>query len=360
MEKSVESLLEIVKYGLGNVNECHIPDQTNWGEVLNLTSMHGVAAIALDGIQRCIDENIPINIALQTKLEWIGITAQQDSEYKRQEKVIASLAKFYQQHDIRMMVLKGWGLSLNYPIPSHRPCSDLDIYQFGDQKKADKLVEKELGINVDNGHHHHTVFVYQGVTVENHYDFLNVYSHRSSQVIETILKDICGVEKEVTTIQGQDVYNPSADFNALFVLRHMASEFAATGMNLRQILDWGLFVKNYHTAVHWSSFLSVVKNQNMHYFLDAINYICYTYLGFKKDIFMGCGNEEYGERVLADLFNPLNSQPKERGFLRYVWQRGQNWWRNRWRHKIVYSDNLLSTLAYQIIAHLMKPATLYH
>lgn len=148
------TLLGIIRYGLGNPCEPSIPNGINWRDILNLASMHGVAAIALDGIQRCIDENAPINIDLQTKLEWIGITTQQELEYKRQEKVIASLAKFYQQHDIRMMVLKGWGLSLNYPIPSHRPCSDLDIYQFGDQKKADKLVKKELGLDVDNGHHH--------------------------------------------------------------------------------------------------------------------------------------------------------------------------------------------------------------
>jgi len=98
----------------------------------------------------------------------------------------------------------------------------------------------------------------------------------------------------------------------------------------------------------------------MHHFLDAVNYICYFYLGFEKSLFKGLGSSYYGEKVYADLFNPLNSQPKERGFLKYVWQREQNWWHNRWRHEIVYSDSLLSTLVYQIIAHLMKPATLYH
>lgn len=359
MEKSVESLLEIVKYGLGNVSECHVPDHINWGEVLNLASMHGVAAIALDGIQRCMDESVPINIDLQTKLEWIGVTTQQEAEYKRQEKVIASLAQFYQQHDIRMMVLKGWGLSLNYPIPSHRPCSDLDIYQFGDQKKADEIIKKELGLDVDNGHHHHTVFIYHGVTVENHYDFLNVYSHRSTKKIEKRLKDICNVEKKVTIIQGQDVYIPSADFNALFVLRHMAVEFAATGMVLRQVLDWGLFVKKYHSEVNWDSLLPFVKELNMHHFLDAVNYVCYSNLGFEKNLFKGFGSSYYGETVYADLFNPENFMPKEIGFVKYVWQSGQNWWRNRWRHKIVYSDSLFSTLVYQLIAHLIKPETLY-
>lgn len=61
-----------------------------------------------------------------------------------------------------MMVLKGYGLSKNYPVPNHRPCGDMDIYLFGDQEKADKLIAEELGIKIDNSHHHHTVFQFQG------------------------------------------------------------------------------------------------------------------------------------------------------------------------------------------------------
>ena len=360
MEKSVESLLKIVKYGLGNVNECHVPDHTNWDEVLNLASKHGVAAIALDGIQRCIDENIPINIDLQTKLERIGITTQQESEYKRQEKVIASLVKFYQQYGIRMMVLKGWGLSQNYPNPSHRPCSDLDIYLFGDQEKADKLIEHELGIKVDHSHHHHTVFVYKGLIVENHYNFLNVYSHRSTRKIEKRLKELVMIGTKDIQIANQTVILPSVDFNALFVLRHMAVEFAATGMVMRQVLDWGLFVKKYHSEINWDSLLPFVKELNMHHFLDEVNYVCYFYLGFEKNLFKGFGSTYYGEIVYADLFNPKNFMPKEIGFVKYVWQRRHNWWHNRWRHKIVYSDSVFSTLVCQLIAHIMKPKTLYH
>lgn len=360
MTSTEATLLEIIRYGLGFTSDTSIQNGINWNDVLKIASMHGVAAIALDGIQRCIDKKISINIDLQTKLEWIGITTQQESEYKRQENVIASLAKFYQHHDIRMMVLKGWGLSLNYPIPSHRPCSDLDIYQFGDQKKADKLINKEFGLDIDNGHHHHTVFVYQGVTVENHYDFMNVYSHRSTRKVENLLKSMAQEADPVKTKDGTEIWLPSPDFNALFVLRHMAVEFAANGMILRQVLDWGLFINKYHQEIDWDRTLHIIREINMHKYLDAVNYICYTYLGFNRDLFVGFGEENFGERVFSDLFNPDNFKQKENGFLKYIWNRCQNWWQNRWRHKIVYTDSLPSTIVYQLFAHLMKPATFYN
>lgn len=353
-------LCVLVQLGLWNTADCNpIPD-TNWDAVSKLAFQHGVGAIVFDGIQYCYDKKIPIDMGTQTKLEWIGSVHQLEVEYQKQLDTIASLAKFYQKHGIRMMVLKGYGLSLNYPKPNHRPCSDLDIYLFGEQKRADRLVEEEMGIKVDNSHHHHTVFVYQGLTVENHYDFLNVYSHRSTRMIEEYLKEVSRSEYRSIKIGGAEIYLPSTNFDALFVLRHMAVEFAATGMNLRQVIDWGLFMKNYHSVVRWNEFLPMVKDANMHHFLDAINYICYTYLGFDRKIFQGFGDDSYGEQVFADLFNPENALPKQKGFIKYIASRLQNWWRNRWRHRIVYSDSLCSTFMYQTYAHLMKPATLYH
>lgn len=225
---------------------------------MTLAALHGVDAIAFDGIQRCHSNHILIDIDIDAKLEWIGNTHLQEVTCHSQEETISSLARFYQKHGIRMMVLKGWGLSLNYPIPSHRPCSDLDIYLFGEQKKGDQLFERELGIKVDNEHHHHSVFIYHGLMVENHYDFMNVHSHRSTRKIENLLKSMAEDAVPVKTKDGTDVWLPSPDFNALFVLRHMAVEFATNGMILRQVVYWGLFMKKYHQEIDWDRVLSII------------------------------------------------------------------------------------------------------
>lgn len=78
-----------------------------------------------------------------------------------------------------MMLLKGYGLSKYWPIPNHRPTGDIDIYLMylnseGKEKSrpawecADKLMTEKFGILVDNSHHHHSVFTYKGIMVENH------------------------------------------------------------------------------------------------------------------------------------------------------------------------------------------------
>ena len=57
--------------------------------------------------------------------------------------------------------------------PNHRPFSYIDIYNFGLWKFADQMVDERLGIEVDDSHELHTVFEYQSVTFEKHFNFIN-------------------------------------------------------------------------------------------------------------------------------------------------------------------------------------------
>ena len=116
--------------------------------------------------------------------------------------------------------------------------------------------------------------------VENHYDFVNVHSHRSSADVERTLKSLAAVGK---TVDGIDL--PSADFNALFVIRHIAAHFAAEGMNLRQLLDWALFVRGASAEVDWKAAWECYRRWNMHRFVLCIDEIAVRRLGFERGIF---------------------------------------------------------------------------
>lgn len=115
---------------------------------------------------------------------------------------------------------------------------------------ADKLITEKLGIQVDNSYHHHSVFTYKGIMVENHYDFVNVHSHRSNRWIENEFKTLALTRNEEYTFDnGAKLLFPSPLLNCLFVARHNAIHFAAEHLNLRQLLDWALFVEERHKDI---------------------------------------------------------------------------------------------------------------
>lgn len=80
---------------------------------------HGVAALCLDGIQKIENLSVSSSIPMpkQCKMQWIGAVMQQERQFVKQMQVLKHLSCFYSKNNIKMMLLKGYGCSLNYPIP---------------------------------------------------------------------------------------------------------------------------------------------------------------------------------------------------------------------------------------------------
>lgn len=342
-----------------------------------VASSQGVVAIVWDDILQAIDEGqIPLE-QQPTKAErirWALATEQIECKYARQKAVIAKLAEFFGRYDIKMMILKGYGLSLNYPVPNHRLCSDVDIWLFEEhqmsdgttkrcsaQQKADNLLREHLNIPIDEDKHHHTVFYIDGVMVENHYDFLNIHAHRSNRIIESRLQTLTQQDMEQIDVDGASVYLPSPDFHALFMLRHSASHFAAERIVIRHLLDWRYFVERYSSEIDWPSLQEIAERMNMHRFLNCLNAICIDRLGLAHDCVPAFERDKTLEvRVWNEILRPEfeEEKPQGAGYVKSWSYMFRRWWANRWKHRIVYNEGLLSTFMVQVWSHLLKPKSL--
>ena len=376
MTKEQQALLYLVRLGIGNNAESGFDfTGVDWRNLVDSSFAQGVPAIAVDGLQKLYESNLSLDLAIDRpeqgvlKYKWFGFVMSAEQDYRSYLSVLEKLTGFYKGQGMPMMLLKGYGLSLNYPVPAHRPVGDIDIYLWDKWAEADRMVEEILGIAVDDSHHHHSVFAYEGYSVENHYDFVNVHSHRSSISVEALFKKLAedkGRAARHLLPNGTDLFLPSPDLNALFITRHCAAHFAAEKMNLRQLLDWALFVREHHQEVDWGQFWCEARKMGMEKFVLCVDAIAVEQLGFDPVIFHT--PEEYGgfavqnraliDRVLEDILSPADFDAKGLSPVRYVWTRLRCWWHNRWKHKIVYSDSLLSTFFVQIRSHLMKPATI--
>ncbi len=336
-------------------------DAGAWERLFKMGCEQGVAAIQFDGLQKLIGEGgLPSHLqpSREVKMKWFGHTVQVERNHAQHENMITRLGSFYASHDIRMMLLKGYGLSLLYPVPAHRPCGDVDIWLFGEQKRADKLLYEELGVKIDEDHHMHTVFHIDGVMVENHYDFLNAESHLSNREVERELHKLLKIGCEKISVGKSEVYIPPVDFNALFLLRHAAGHFASAEIAIRHVTDWALFVLRHHKDINWDFLEKMARKQNMHLFLHCLNGICIDYLGLSPEVFPDFERERrLEERMMQDVLNPPYKDKSALGGhpLRDFCYRWRRWWGNRWKHRMVYREGLFLTFLVQIRSHLMKP-----
>ncbi len=364
-------LFNLIRIGLGTAKvdrelpvdfsafKKHISDE--WRKIYDLGVKQGVAAQLFDGLQNQIcggkiaTNDLPPHKDLT---RWLAHSLQVEKVHRKHEKVIAKLAGFYASYGIRMMVIKGYGLSFLYPLPNHRPCGDIDIWLYGEQERADRLLHKEYGVNIEKSDEHHSVFHIDGVMVENHRNFLDVHSHLSNKEVEYELREQLKTDCNAIDVDGTTVYLPPANFNALFLLRHAAGHFAAAEIALRHVTDWAMFVKRYHEAIDWDWLCEFASKQNMLRFMQCLNGICVDYIGLSENFFPKWERDKaLEERIMSDILYPVYEDKSAlyQNFLKDYFYRFRRWWGQRWKHKLVYKESLLISFLVLLRSHFVKP-----
>lgn len=354
-----ESFLQLVRLGVGTSRDAIISEDVNWTLLKALADSQGLSAIVLDGIDKCHSETT--DLPVQLKLEWIGEVLQNyEQRYKQYEVAISNLVGWYNKYSFKMMVLKGYACAINWPKPEHRPCGDVDIWLFGKQREVDALLAKEKEIKVDTSHHHHTVFEWQGFTVENHYDFVNIYAHKSSRGLEKVFKELGQDDSHYVDICGEKIYLPSPNLHALFLLRHMMSHFAAAEITLRQVLDWAFFVKKLTAEIDWEWLTDILEKYHMIDFYNCINAICVEDLGFEVSLFPSVQfDPSLKDRVLNDILEPAYTAEEPRGLINKFVYKYRRWQGNAWKQEMCYDESRLSAFWLGVRTKLFKPFLLW-
>lgn len=354
-KKSVEALLSLIRLGVGN-SSCLPSGNINWRAVRELAAEHALTAVLLDGIELLPEYLSP---SKDYKLGLIGEVLQgYEYRYHQYCKEIAELTHFYNMHGLKMMVLKGYSCALNWTKPEHRPCGDIDIWLFGKQKEADAVLAAGKGIKIDASEHHHTVFYWRGIMVENHYDFINVHRQKSNTELEKILKELGKDDSYYVDVKGEKLYLPSPNLHALFLIKHMFTHFASEGINLRQVLDWGFFVKKFGSKVDWKWLKEVLKQFSMYEMFGIINAITVEELGFNAYDFPTIQyNPITKDRVFNDIMTPDYSRVLPQRYFQRAIYKAKRWNSSKWKYKLCYNENIWRIFWNGICLNLVKPKT---
>ena len=361
-DQNRDTLLSLVRLGIGH--DADVPESINWQEVKDMATAQGMGAIAFDGVRALEGRGLlegERKIGSAFYKHWAQTVKEMyEGLYEDYRTRIGQLAYFYNTSGFKLMVLKGYGLSLCYPVPNHRPVGDIDIWAFGRYKEADAAITRELGLAIDDSHHHHTVFYFMDYMVENHYDWVNVHAHRSSIGLEKIFKELAMDDSKSVIIDDEVVYLPVPNLHALFIIRHNLSHFASTSMNLRQLLDWGFFAKVHTAEIDWKWLLETLDRFHMTEYFMCLNSILVDTLGFSADIFppIVLQDKSLPERILNDIISPEFKGKTPLKMLPRIWFKFRRWRANRWKHRICYAEGMFSDFLTSSWAHLKKPASI--
>lgn len=128
-------------------------------------------------------------------------------------------------------------------------------------------------------------------------------------------------------------------------------------MSLRQVLDWGFFVKAHHDEVDWKWLVEVPEKYHMKEFYECVNAICVDELGFDAFGFSYIQfNPFVKERILKDTLAPEFETKSPKNVWKRVPFKFRRWKANQWKRELCYEDGQFRTFMGGVWNHLLKPA----
>lgn len=326
-----------------------------WWKLFRMMQRNRIAALASEAINLLPDDQRPSRDVL---IPWLSEREQAVIHHRHQEEATHEITALMQSHSIETLVLKGIHVSEYYPKPELREFGDIDLYFYDRHAEADRIASIELGVTVKNDSHHHTRYNYHSVTVESHYDFVNVHYPRSNRRYEKLLKELVGEKQVLSNTQYQ-----LPTFEVLFLLRHMACHFAAGRITLRDLCDWTLTCKALQSKVDWGIVMQTVTDFGMEPFARALCHIAENRFGIAVPLNFATGPDaaEESRMVEHDMAygSPATDEYDNENISRLVWKI-RRFRANRWKQQMVYSDSAASLLLSSLLSHAEKPAGILH
>ena len=245
----------------------------SWERIYRMAADHGLSAVVWDGICRLPAAQQPPR---ETRIRWALSAEKLEERYRHQQQTASKLAARFSEEGLRMLLLRGLGLSRDYPLPEHRECGDIDIYLYGQSDKGDRVLH-EIGAHLYFDVPKHSEYVWDGVLIENHRTILNVRRNRTERELNAVLVRL--LEKEGTHGLAPGIQAPRATFNAIFLIRHAAVHFQKEGIVLRHLCDWACFLTRHWDEIDHALFRTAMEDYRMDRFADLMTAAAVEYLG---------------------------------------------------------------------------------
>ena len=217
-QKALLALLRVGLDGSASAMDARLMAELSadeWRDMLDMANVHGVAAIAVDGLNRLHERKdfcyaLDDASCMDIRYAWMGQQLTYEQLYGAKWETASFVANYWAENGIDTYCLKGFSFAQYYPIPEHRHGSDFDCF-LSDWTRGNRLVEKQ-GVKVDWSEAKHSHFTVRGLHFENHQTCIGINGSKKDKVLERYLQSVMGAAYPVQCAFGA-VQSGDATFN---------------------------------------------------------------------------------------------------------------------------------------------------
>ena len=288
--------LAVLRHALNS--ETEVPKITaEWAEIAKELSEQTVLFLTAD----CLSE---IGVSEEEKGRFVPAYAQNLKIFHRIMQEQENLAKAME--GIPYVVLKGAAAAMYYPMPERRQMGDIDfLVAPSDYDKAKtQLVENGYLMEEDNGRH--TGFKSKsGVHLELHQKFSTSDNAEQNAALDGMLYEAMN-QREMRDVCGYTVPVLPKLENGLVLLAHI-NQHMSSGLGLRQIIDWMLYIRECLDDAFWKeSFCKAAEAIGMRQLAEITTLLCKRHLGLEGVTWCDEADGELADQMLEYILSKGN------------------------------------------------------
>lgn len=256
---------------------CIFTDETvedaDWRALYQEMKIHAIAGLAGEWLSRHEIADTELDSA------WRKYCQMKEGEWVRYMLAQEDLLTVLDANQIPCVIIKGAASAMNYPVPPHRSMGDVDFLV----KRRD--FERALRVLRENGFHdgvqgaeHHGVLKKNGVTFEMHVRLARV----SENDVGGIARFEEGIDRrEMHETEGFRFPTLPVALNGA-VLMHHIMQHLASGLGLRQIIDWMVYLNGLSEETWKNEVYPLLCDFGLKTLTHTVTLICERYLGLPK------------------------------------------------------------------------------
>ena len=208
---------------------------------------------------------------------------------------------------IPFVIMKGAASACYYPQPVYRQMGDVDLLvppEYFEQARL-LMLEKNYRL-LEEDTFRHLEFMKNNVMFELHRVFAAFKEPGRAELFDNLLFDAFK-RLEIITVEGYSLpVFPSAE-NGLVLLAHI-HQHLESGLGLRQILDWVLYVDKVLDDEMWEhTFAPIVRRLGLKTLAVAVTRMCQIHLGLRADItWCASADEDICHRLMDYIMDQGN------------------------------------------------------
>ena len=150
------------------------------------------------------------------------------------------------EEGVPSILLKGHSMAVNYPYPELRQCGDIDLYVGKENALKTHQVLSKIARKIDAQSDamwgkHFSAFVGE-IEIEVHRHTSNHATKKYARIFAEAAERGLSQDLGHVTYDGVQINTPSVDFNAFYIFDHLFEHFLTSGIGLRHMIDWMLFL----------------------------------------------------------------------------------------------------------------------